>query len=75
MSDLSPDTPRRLLGTADGSPLYAAEEAGRCFLLVDESDFHALLDEEDQKATPPIRVFEFRTEGEREAFLKQRGWA
>lgn len=65
---------RRRLPTPDGSALYAAEEDGRYYLIVDESEFYALLEPDDKVETEPVRVHEFRTEAERNYFLKLRGW-
>lgn len=65
---------RRRLPTANGRALYAAEADGRFYLIVDESEFYALLEPEDKLETTPVQIHEFRTEGERAHFLALQGW-
>lgn len=75
MESLSDWPSRRRLAELKDGTLYAAEAGGKFYLLLDNSDFFELLDLEDRLLMgAPFQVHEFATEGERQFFLKQRGW-
>lgn len=75
LDSLSDWPSRRFLAQRPEGTLYLAEAGGKFYLLVDNTAFFELLDLEDRlEMGAPFQVHEFRTEGERLFFLKQRGW-
>ena len=55
--------------------VYSAEQAGRCFLIVDESEFNdRITPGTEQIIYSLIGVHEFDSAAERTDYLRKRGW-
>ncbi len=76
MDSLSDWPSRRFLADRPEGTLYLAEAGGKFYLLVDNSAFFELLDQEDRlEMGTPFQVHEFGSEAERQYFLKLRRWS
>jgi hypothetical protein len=66
----------RIVAGFEGGRVYAAEREGKFYLIQDESSLADLLSDEDLRdlATELVKVFEFGSAGERDTFIRQRGW-
>jgi hypothetical protein len=67
----------RVVAAFEGGCVLAAERGGKFYLIQDESTLADLLSEEDLDdfAHELVKVFEFDSAGERDAFSQARGWA
>lgn len=65
-----------LLVALEGGAIYTAERQGKFYLVQDESSMADLLDEQDRRdiARWLLKVLEFDTAAEREAYVRGRGW-
>ncbi len=66
----------RPLAGFEGGAVYTAERQGKFYIIQDESTMAGLLSEEDlhDLADSLVRVLEFDTPVEREAYIHERGW-
>jgi hypothetical protein len=66
----------RVVAAFEGGCVLAAERGGKFYLIQDESTLANFLSEEDlvDFAHELVKVFEFDSAGEREAFSQARGW-
>lgn len=56
----------------EGGAVYTAENDNRFFVILDESAMAGLLDEEDLEGMELVKVHEFETERQRDAYLAER---
>ncbi len=66
-------TRREIIGF-EGGAVDVAEREGRYYVIEDESTFASLLDPEDLEGLELVRVYEFDSEGDRDRYLRRRGW-
>ena len=65
----------RTVFATEGGAVYAANRAGTFYLVVDESILSELLGEDEIGAPDSlVKVHEFPTEADRQAYLDERGW-
>ncbi len=70
------DFPNRvLLRGFEGGAVYTAEQAGKFYVILDESTMADLLSEEDLAGMNLVTVLEFTEESERAACIHKRGWS
>ena len=67
----------RVVAEFEGGRVLAAERGGKFYLIQDESSLADLLSEEDLNdlRNELVKVVEFNSPGERDAFSQARGWA
>jgi len=73
---LTPDDfpDRVLLRGFEGGAVYTAERGGEFYVIQDEGGMAWMLDEEDRADLEFVKVFEFATLSERDAYIHERGW-
>jgi len=66
-----------LLAGFEGGSVFTAERDGKFYIIQDESTMADFLSEEDLRdlADSLVKVLEFDTAAEREAYVRERGWA
>ena len=65
------------LAAYEGGAVYTDERQGKFYLIQDESTLADLLSEEDLRdlSGSLVKVVEFDTAGEREDYIRTRGWS
>ena len=65
----------RTVFATEGGAVYAANRGGKFYLIVDESILSELLGEDEMgTADSLVKLHEFPTEADRQAYLDERGW-
>ena len=64
---------KTLLKGFEGGAVFSAEKEGKFYLILDESTMASILDEEDLP-DELVKIIEFDTVEERDAYINKRGW-
>ena len=64
---------KTLLKGFEGGAVYLAEKEGKFYLILDESTMASILDAEDLP-DELVKIIEFDTVEERDAYINKRGW-